>query len=103
MSLNKAQAEKRVDRYAFKRGSHAEKTKAFRLAGKIFVDSDFNAAQERKIRDALQRSRPVGYGFATRDEYGPDDSWSSQESLRGIHDRDHYIVGENHGFGARNF
>ena len=48
MSLNKAQAEKRVDRYAFKRGSHAEKTKAFRLAGKIFVDSDFNAAQEKK-------------------------------------------------------
>ena len=46
----------------------------------------------------MQKSRPVGLGFAAYDVYGPDDNWSSQESLRDTHDRDHYIVGENHGF-----
>lgn len=46
----------------------------------------------------MQKSRPVGIGFGAYDTYGPDESWASQESLIGIHDRGHYIVGENHGF-----
>ena len=103
MSLGKSPAERKADSYAYRRSTHTDKNKAFRLAGKIFADADFRAEKKREIRESLQRSRPVGYGFANRDEYGPDDTWSSQESLRGIHDRDHYIVGENHGFGPHNF
>jgi len=103
MSLNKSFAERRADSFTHRRSTHTDKNQAFRLAGKIFADSDFREEKKREIRQSLQRNRPVGVGFASRDEYGPDNTWSSQESLKGIHDRDHYIVGENHGFGARNF
>ena len=101
--LPRSTVERKADSYAYRRGTQTDKNQAFRLAGSIFSESDFRNEKSREIRQALQRSRPVGYGFANRDEYGPDDSWSSQESLRGIHDRDHYIVGENHGFGPHNF
>lgn len=101
--LPRSAVERKADSYAYRRGTQTDKNQAFRLAGSIFSESDFRNEKNREIRQALQRSRPVGYGFANRDEYGPDDSWSSQESLRGIHDRDHYIVGENHGFGPHNF
>ena len=101
--LPRSTVERKADSYAYRRGTQTDKNQAFRLAGSIFSESDLRKEKSREIRQALQRSRPVGYGFANRDEYGPDDSWSSQESLRGIHDRDHYIVGENHGFGPHNF
>ena len=103
MSLGKSPAERKADSFAYRRGTHTDKNQAFRLAGKIFTDSDFFAEKKKEIRQSLQRSRPVGYGFANKDEYGPDNSWETQDSLRGIHDRDHYIVGENHGFGARSY
>ena len=58
--------------------------------------------KKREIREALQRSRPVGYALQT--EMNTDQMIHGlHKNLRGIHDRDHYIVGENHGFGPHNF
>jgi hypothetical protein len=103
MSLERSLSERRADRFTYRRSTHVDKNPAFRLAGRIFADTDYRSEKSKQIRESLQRSRPVGFGFGTRDEYGPDNSWESQDSLRGIHDRDHYIVGENHGFGPHNY
>ena len=49
MSLGKSPAEKQADRYAYRRGTHTDKNQAFRLAGKIFADSDFRAEKNKEI------------------------------------------------------
>jgi len=100
MSLKRTSSERRADRNIYRRESHVEKNPAFRLAGSIFYKADTRKADKEERRQALQKSRPVGYGFATDDIYGPDNSWDSPDSLIGIHDRGHYIVGENRGFFA---
>jgi hypothetical protein len=91
--LRRSGAEKRVDRNVYRRSTHVDKNPAFRLAGKLFSESKAKSDFRNSIRQSMQRSRPVGVGFGNYDLYGPDDS------LRDIHDRDHYIVGESHGFG----
>ena len=47
MSLGKSPAERKADSFAYRRGSHTDKSQAFRLAGKIFTDSDFFAEKKR--------------------------------------------------------
>ena len=96
--LGRSNIERRLNRNIYRRSEHVNKNPAFRLAGKIFSESSDQAQYRNSLRQAMQKSRPVGLGFAAYDVYGPDDNWSSQESLRDTHDRDHYIVGENHGF-----
>lgn len=98
MFLQRTSSERRANRNIYSRESHVEKNNAFRLAGSIFHEADTRKANREEVRRALQKSRPVGYGFATDDLYGPDNSWDSPESLIGIHDQDHYIVGKNRGF-----
>lgn len=64
-----------------------------RLAGKIWSES----ADERQHR--LHRERtfqrmkntPVGLGFANKDEYGPDNTYGSVESLNNIYGPVDYI------------
>lgn len=97
--LSRSGVEKRVDRNVYRRSTHVDKNPAFRLAGKLFSESKARSDFRTSIRQSMQRSRPVGVGFGNYDLYGPDESWTSQDSLRDIHDRDHYIVGESHGFG----
>ena len=103
MSLGKSPAERKADSFAYRRGSHTDKNQAFRLAGRIFQESDVRTEKRKEERSSLQRSRPVGYGFANKDEYGPDNDWDSKDSLRRIHDRDHYIVGGNLGLSAPSY
>lgn len=98
MDIRKFPSERKADSHTFRREFHVEKNPAFRLAGKIFQDSSERQLKSREQRQSRQKSRPTGFGFGERHPFGPDDSWASQESLRGTHDRDHYIVGENHGF-----
>jgi len=97
--LSRSGPEKRANRNVNRRVSHVDKNPAFRLAGKLFPETFARSDFRNETRQAMQRSRPVGIGFGTYDLYGPDESWMSQDSLRDIHDRDHYIVGESHGFG----
>ena len=96
--LSRSAVEKRLERDIFRRSEHVGRNPAFRLAGKLFSEAADRAAFRNEKRQSMQKSRPVGIGFGTYDTYGPDESWASQESLIGIHDRGHYIVGENHGF-----
>ena len=98
MSLGRSLVEKKADSYVYRRSTHVDKNPAFRLAGKIFQEKDYLDEKVRSERSSLMKSRPTGYGFGNKDEYGPDNDYSSVESLRRIHDRDHYIVGGNHGF-----
>lgn len=98
MSLGRRPAERRGDSNIFRREHHVEKNPAFRLAGRIFAGASEKQQYKRELRQSLQKSRPVGFGFGERHPYGPDESWESREDLRNTHDRDHYIVGENHGF-----
>lgn len=83
----------------FRRGFSPDRnSNAIRLAGRIFEDSDLKTLTKRELRQSLQRSRPVGFGFGERHPFGPDDDWSTRNGLSDIHDQDHYIVGESHGF-----
>ena len=100
--LRRSNAERRLDRNIFRRSEHVFRNPAFRLAGKIFLESDARTDFVREMRHAMQKSRPVGLGFANYDQYGPDESWSTPEDLRYIHGPGHYIVGENHGFSFGN-
>lgn len=102
MSLVRRSAEKKGESNIFRREYHVERSNAFRLAGRIFADANERQQYKRDLRQSLQKSRPVGFGFGERHPYGPDESWESREDLRNIHDRDHYIVGENHGFDVDN-
>jgi len=97
--LRRSAVERRLDRNVGRRETHIDKSPAFRLAGKLFSESAARSDFRNEMRQAMQRSRPVGLGFGAYDVYGPDESWSSPDSLRDIHGPDHYIVGESHGFG----
>jgi hypothetical protein len=103
MSLFRSDIERKANRYTYRKDSHVDKNPSFRLAGRIFQESDVRTEKRKEERSSLQRSRPVGYGFANKDEYGPDNDWDSKDSLRRIHDRDHYIVGGNLGLSAPSY
>jgi len=107
MSLGRHPAERRIDSQVFGRQYHVQRNPAFRLAGRIFVDSDLRTQERTERRQSLQKSRPygIGYGigFAAHDAYGPDETWDSRDDLRDTHGPDHYIVGESHGFSVDSY
>ena len=107
MSLRRHSSERRMDSSIFGREFHVQRNPAFRLAGRIFLESDLRSQERTERRQSLQKSRPygIGYGigFAAYDSYGPDESWASREDLRDIHGPDHYIVGESHGFSVDSY
>ena len=78
-SIKRSAAEKKIDRYGYRREYHTEKTsRSFRFAGELF------GIDEKKLKDrsaSLQKSRPVGIGFGERDMYGPDESWETKSVL----------------------
>jgi len=54
-----------------------------RLAGQVWAESG-DERQQRLRRERMFRAmseRPVGLGFANRDNFGPDDSYDTKESL----------------------
>jgi hypothetical protein len=58
-----------------------------RLAGKVWGES-FDERQQRLRRERTFRkmkNTPVGLGFANRDNYGPDNTYGSVESLNSIY------------------
>lgn len=64
-----------------------------RLAGKVWAESA-DERQQRLRRERLftrMRTSPVGLGFANRDDYGPDNTYYSVESLNNIHGPESYI------------
>jgi len=95
--LQRSNAEKKADSRIYRR-SESVKNNAARIAGDVFRKAFEREVTRRERRQSMQKTRPTGFGFGERHPYGPDDSWSSQEDLRHIHDRDHYIAGETHGF-----
>lgn len=64
-----------------------------RLAGQIWAES----GTERKQRLSRERmfktmsQRPVGLGFANRDEFGPDDTYATRDSLNSRRAQADYI------------
>ena len=103
MSLKRSSDERRIDSQVFGREYHVQRKPVFRLAGRVFQESDEKMTMSREKRQSLQKSRPYGVGFGTDDLYGPDESWDSPDSLRSTHGQDHYIVGQNHGFSVDSF
>lgn len=54
-----------------------------RLAGQVWAESG-NERQQRLHKERMFKTmsqRPVGLGFANRDEFGPDDTYFTRESL----------------------
>jgi len=98
--LRRSPGERKADSAQYRRERHVDKG-ASRMAGDIFADSTERDVARRERRQSMQKSRPVGVGFGERDQYGPDNSYDSVESLRRTHDRDHYIAGGNHGFSVQ--
>lgn len=77
-------AERRVDSYGFRRERSVDREpKRFRYAGELFgvekKDKERQVAQE--VRRRLQSVRPVGLNFGEKDNYGPDESWDTQDPI----------------------
>lgn len=64
-----------------------------RLAGKVWGESGDERQQRLRRERTFQQMKntPVGLGFGIRDRYGPDDTYSSIESLNSISGPADYI------------
>ena len=77
-------AERKAESALFRRSHHVNKNpRTHRFAGEMFgVDlKEKRQEQSRERRRATQSSQPIGYGFGTKDNYGPDESWESKEVI----------------------
>jgi len=91
--LPRSPLERRAESFIKRRGkSPGRQPRSFRLAGDIFnVDAREKVRQvERESRQRLQAERVVGVGFGEKDNYGPDNSWETQDSLRYTPDPAYY-------------
>ena len=80
-SLGERRAESFVERRA---NAGSREKRSFRLAGELFNTEAREKEREliKQAKDRLQRKRPVGVGFGTNDNYGPDESWESQDPIK---------------------
>lgn len=82
--LRRNAAERRAESFGNRRVSHVDKaSRLFRFAGELFGTAAKERAktQQLEVRRRLQASRAVGVGFGERDDYGPDNSWETQDAL----------------------
>lgn len=63
-----------------------------RLAGQVWTESGDERQQRLRRERTFRKMRniPVGLGFANRDNFGPDDSYNSRESLNNIRGPEDY-------------
>ncbi len=76
-----------------RRGSRSQREPhSFRFAGELFnVEAREKARNvNRESRQRLQAERVVGVGFGEKDNYGPDNSWETQDVLKYTPDPAYY-------------
>ena len=82
--LRASSLEKRAESFVERR-YHAGKNepKAHRKAGELFgLDlKEKKDKQRARQRQDAQKQRPTGVGFGMKDDYGPDNSWDTQDPL----------------------
>lgn len=82
--LPRSPLERRADSYVNRRGMGPRREpRSFRLAGEIFNTNarDKTRTIEQRARRSLQAERVVGVGFGEKDNYGPDNSWETPDTL----------------------
>jgi hypothetical protein len=83
--LDRSPLERRADSYVERRYHSVDREPRFhRFAGELFGVSlkERIEQNQKEARQRLQKERPTGVGFGEKDNYGPDDSWSSQEPVK---------------------
>ncbi len=91
--LPRSPLERRAESFINRRGNRpGREPRSFRLAGDIFntVARDKVRSVERESRQRLQAERVVGVGFGEKDNYGPDNSWDTQDMLKYTPDPAYY-------------
>jgi len=91
--LSRSPVERKLESRMERRFRHSDKTSSsFRLAGELFGLKDRESFKNarREVKQKLQKTRPVGVGFGTKDTYGPDESWDTVSSLNNISYQDYY-------------
>jgi len=82
--LSKSPLERRAESYVERRYNSVEREpRSHRFAGELFNVSlkEKVESNQKEARQRLQRERPTGVGFGEKDDYGPDDTWASQEPI----------------------
>lgn len=102
--LPRSPLERRAESFINRRGNRpGRQPYSFRFAGELFnVEAREKARTiERESRQRLQAERVVGIGFGEKDNYGPDNSWETQDILKQTPDpayyRDHKSYAPLHG------
>jgi len=83
--LSRSPLERRAASFVERRyHSPDREPRSHRLAGEIFNVSlkDRIRQNQQEARRSLQRERPTGLGFGLDDNYGPDDSWDTQDPIK---------------------
>lgn len=84
-SLSRSPLERRAETFVERRYRSVDRdSRLSRFAGDLFNLNLKERAKrvERESRQRLQKSRPTGVGFGEDDNYGPDNSWSSQDTIK---------------------
>ena len=102
--LPRSPLERRAESFINRRGRQSgRQPHSFRFAGELFnIEAREKARNiERESRQRLQAERVVGVGFGEKDNYGPDNSWETQDALKYTPDpayyRDHKSYAPLHG------
>lgn len=83
--LSRSPLERRAESFVERRyNSPDRESRSHRKAGEIFNVSLKDRIRKNQIeaRQSLQRERPTGVGFGLDDEYGPDESWDTQDPIK---------------------
>jgi len=91
--LSRAPTERRVESFIERRYHSVDREPRFhRFAGELFNVSlkEKIEQNQKEVRQRLQRSRPTGVGFGEKDNYGPDEDWSTQEPIKHKPSPDYY-------------
>ena len=91
--LPRSPLERRAESFINRRGNRpGREPHSFRFAGDIFnVEAREKKRNiEQEARRKLQAERVVGIGFGEKDNYGPDNSWDTPDTLRYTPDPAYY-------------
>ena len=84
-TLPRSPLERRVGSFVERRyNSPDREPRSHRIAGEIFNVGLKNRVRQSRLesRKRLQKERPTGVGFGLDDNFGPDESWASQDTLK---------------------
>lgn len=91
--LQRSLPERRAKSFVERRANAGSRVgRSFRLAGELFNTQvrEKERSLIKKAKDSLQKNRPVGVGFGIGDDYGPDESWDSQDTIKYTPSPDYY-------------